>query len=273
MSADSTAMYWVDAFTEELFGGNPAAVVVLESAWEAERMQAVAREHGLSETAFLQRPKDAGADDPWQLRWFTPAVEVELCGHATLSSAFVIFEELMGSSVAPSDTIRFATASGELEVRRHPAGLEMRLPRRESPECTAPDHLIEALGAPVVGIFGGHMYLIELENEAAVVNLRPKFSGLRGLDRDGVIVTAAADSPGLDFVSRYFVPDAGIDEDPVTGSAHCQLVPFWAERLGKTQLEAAQRSKRGGRLRGELHETHVAVVGRCRLYARARLCL
>jgi PhzF family phenazine biosynthesis protein len=236
-------LYTVDAFTDRPFAGNPAAVCLLESgpaddAW----MQAVAREMNLSETAFVQaRPGGDGFD----LRWFTPTVEVDLCGHATLASAHVLWE----AGRLPADRpARFHTRSGLLSASRNAGGtIQMDFPSKPSTPVEAPPGLAEALGVQLVSVSSNGMdYLIELTDESAVRGLRPDLRALKAVRARGVIVTARSDDARYDFVSRFFAPAVGVDEDPVTGSAHCCLAPFWAERLGKTKLVGYQASARGG---------------------------
>lgn len=229
----------VDAFSAKPFGGNPAAVCVLAHAADKKWMQHVAREMNLSETAFLFRH-----DDAWNLRWFTPAVEVELCGHATLASAHVLWED---AHLPPNAQAKFDTKSGRLTADKRGDWIEMDFPSQATTAAPAPDSLLAAVG--VVGKYVGKNrtdYLIEIESEAELRALSPDFTRLRGLPIRGVIVTARASSAGFDFVSRFFAPGAGVDEDPVTGSAHCALAPYWSAQLGKTSLLAFQASARGG---------------------------
>jgi predicted PhzF superfamily epimerase YddE/YHI9 len=243
----SWPLFQVDAFTAEPFAGNPAAVCLLDPGADADPgwMQLVAAEMNLSETAFL-RPGDGPAT--YGLRWFTPTVEVELCGHATLASAHVLWTE---GRVRAGETIRFDTASGPLAARRGDDGtVWLDFPATPAEPAGPPAGLVEGLGAEAprwVGL-GRFDYLVELEDEAAVCDLAPDLRRLGGLGDRGVIVTAAAaaGADGYDFVSRYFDPAAGIDEDPVTGSAHCTLGPFWAARLGRDRLTGFQASARGG---------------------------
>ncbi|HYN17021.1 MAG TPA: PhzF family phenazine biosynthesis protein, partial [Actinomycetes bacterium] len=241
----SWPLFQVDAFTAEPFAGNPAAVCLLERDADAGWMQRVAAEMNLSETAFL-RPEPGG----YGLRWFTPTVEVELCGHATLASAHVLWTE---GRVPAGQPIRFDTASGPLAARAGGDGaIWLDFPATPAAAVDPPGGLLEALGAGAarwVGL-GRFDYLVELEDEAAVRDLEPDVRRLGRLGSRGVIVTAAAGGPaGYDFVSRYFAPAAGIDEDPVTGSAHCTLGPFWSGRLGGDELTGFQASARGGLVR------------------------
>ena len=267
-------LYQVDAFCAEPFAGNPAAVCLLEGDEDAGWMQAVAAEMNLSETAFL-RPAGTGR---YELRWFTPTVEVELCGHATLASAHVLWTEgLAGEGQA----LRFDTASGMLTARPGGDGtIWLDFPATPAAAVDPPSGLLEALGggpARFVGL-GRFDYLVELADEAAVRGLAPDVRRLGGLGTRGVIVTAAADTGGAgpgpggyDFVSRYFAPAAGIDEDPVTGSAHCTLGPFWAERLGRDELTGFQASRRGGLVRVRPEADRVQLGGRAVTVLRGQL--
>jgi PhzF family phenazine biosynthesis protein len=257
-------IYQVDAFTDQPFAGNPAAVCILQGPVEPEWMQKVAREMNLSETAFLWR-----LEDGFSLRWFTPAVEVELCGHATLASAHILWET---GVLAPSGRARFHTLSGLLTATRGADGIEMNFPATPEEPAGAPPELIEALGVKpkYVGrsIFD---YLVEVGSEEEVRSLKPDFVLLREIPIRGVVVTSRATSPGFDFVSRFFAPRVGIDEDPVTGSAHCCLGPYWADNLGKTELLAYQASERGGTLRVRVDEDRVYLGGRAVTVLRGEL--
>jgi PhzF family phenazine biosynthesis protein len=250
----STPICVVDAFTDQPFRGNPAAVSVLPGPREDAWMQAVAREMNLSETAFL-----FAEGDGWRLRWFTPAVEVDLCGHATLASAHVLWQE---GRAAPTEPIRFHTRSGLLAAARRDDSIELDFPAKPARPAPAPAGLLEALGATAryVGLTDFD-YLIEAESAAIVRGLQPDFPRLRAAGARGIIVTARSDDPAFDFVSRFFAPCAGIDEDPVTGSAHCSLGPYWAERLGRTTLAGYQASARGGTVRVEVGPTRVKLGG------------
>ena len=231
----------VDAFTDRPFAGNPAAVCLLPAPADEAWMRDVAREMNLAETAFLHRTGDGFA-----LRWFTPAVEVDLCGHATLASAHVLFEE---GHLAPGDTARFQTRSGTLTAVRRATGIELDFPRAAAAAAPTPADLLPGLGISQARWVGRNQfdYFVELGSEAAVRALAPNFHALRTLGVRGVIVTSLAD-PGrpYDFVSRFFAPGAGIDEDPVTGSAHCALAPYWGARLGRDAMTGYQASARGG---------------------------
>ena len=239
-------IYQVDAFTERPFAGNPAGVCILPDPRADAWMQAVAAEMNLSETAFLVRRPDGA----FNLRWFTPAVEVALCGHATLAGAHVLWET---GALQPDEPARFHTRSGLLTAARRNGWLELDFPATPAPPAEPPSGLGAALGVVprYVGI-NVFDYLVEVESEAIVRSLRPDFTALGRLPVRGVIVTAAAASPEFDFVSRFFAPAVGVNEDPVTGSAHCCLAPFWAGRLGKTAMIAYQASARGGVVRVRL---------------------
>jgi PhzF family phenazine biosynthesis protein len=248
-------LFQVDAFTRRLFGGNPAAIVPLESWLPDATLQAIAAENNLSETAYFVKQGER-----YHLRWFTPSVEVNLCGHATLASAWVLWEKL--GERAP--LIRFDTRSGELRVTRADGLLWLDFPADPPRPCTAPPALVSGLGVPPREVLLAGNYVALYDDEGAVRALAPDFRQLATLDNHGVIVTA----PGkdCDFVSRFFAPKFGIDEDPVTGSAHCTLAPLWAGRLGKTSLRARQISHRGGELRCELAGERVRIGGQAAGY-------
>jgi PhzF family phenazine biosynthesis protein len=232
----------VDAFTNRPFAGNPAAVCILPKPAEPSWMLDVAREMNLAETAFLVRQKDG-----YDLRWFTPAVEIDLCGHATLASAHVLWEDghLGGDAQA-----RFHTKSGLLTAERRGDWIELDFPATAASPASPPTGLIEALGAKPRFVGRSRFdYLVELDNEATVRGLVPNLDALARVDARGVIVTSATDAKSpYDFVSRFFAPQSGVPEDPVTGSAHCALAPYWAAKLGMTDLVAYQASARGGEL-------------------------
>jgi PhzF family phenazine biosynthesis protein len=249
----------VDAFTDRPFTGNPAAVVLLDETPTDEWMAAVARETNVSDTAFVIRERSSDAD--FRLRWFTPAVEVDLCGHATLASAHCLFED---GVPAP---IRFATRSGVLSVSRRPDGsLAMDFPTWSPTEIEARAVAAEALGALVewTGRSDNGFFLLALvADERSVRDLDPDLAAVSGLDASAVIVTGPADpGQGFDFVSRLFAPNAGIPEDPVTGSSHTVLAPFWADRLGRTTLVGLQASPRSGLVGVELNGDRVTIIGR-----------
>jgi PhzF family phenazine biosynthesis protein len=253
----------VDAFTDRCFGGNPAAVCILDAPRPAPWMQAVAAEMNLSETAFLDpRP------DGWNLRWFTPAVEVDLCGHATLASAHVIWEE---GRLPLESPVRFHTKSGLLVARRREGAIELDFPAWPPSPCPEPHGLAEALHVEPkwVGRHKGYV-LVEVASQAQVTELKPDFARLREL-RDPVIVTSRSDDPEVDFVSRFFAPFFGIDEDPVTGSAHCVLAPYWRDRLHKAQLAARQLSHRGGALTVTVAGDRALIAGRAVTVLRGEL--
>ncbi len=237
----STALplYQVDAFTDRAFAGNPAAVCFLKEARDADWLQRVAAEMNLSETAFLL-PRTDGYD----LRWFTPNVEVDLCGHATLASAHVLWE----TERLPADRpARFHTRSGVLTCVRQGKHIEMDFPSTPPSAHAGPDGFAAALGTTPLWIGKTRFdFFAELASETAVRELRPDFARIAALGGRGFLVTARASTAGFDFVSRFFAPATGVNEDPVTGSAHCCLAPFWAERLGKTELTGYQASSRGG---------------------------
>jgi predicted PhzF superfamily epimerase YddE/YHI9 len=230
----------VDAFTSQPFSGNPAGVCVLDERRDDEWMQLVAAEMNLSETAFLTRIADA---DGCSLRWFTPTREVDLCGHATLASAHILWED---GHIARDTPARFSTRSGMLTARSTPAGIEMDFPLRPVAEAAPPDALLDGLGASPVWVGRDAVnWLVELPSAAAVRDLQPEMARLATLP-EGIIVTSRADDPQYDIVSRYFAPSWGIPEDPVTGSAHCSLAPYWRDLLGKDDLRCYQASRRGG---------------------------
>ncbi|MBN1581119.1 MAG: PhzF family phenazine biosynthesis protein [Anaerolineae bacterium] len=232
-------IFQVDAFTNKPFAGNPAAVCILTETRDETWMQNVAKEMNLSETAFLLEQTDG-----FSLRWFTPAIEVDLCGHATLASAHVLFETVM---LAPTEQARFHTRSGLLTARHDGNRIELNFPATPDEPADAPPKLLEALGVTAKYIGKNRFdYLIQVESEETVRELKPDFALLKTLGVRGVMVTSQTSSKEYDFVSRFFAPGAGIDEDPVTGSAHCCLGPFWSKRLGKTEFTAYQASARGG---------------------------
>jgi len=245
----------VDAFTDKPFSGNPAAVCVLEGERDRLWMQQVAREMNLSETAFVLR-----RGEHWALRWFTPTVEVDLCGHATLATAHVLWD----TDLAPPDlALSFRTRSGELHAKREGSRIWLDFPALIAAWADAPPLLTDALGArPVAVAKYTFDYLVELDSEAAVRDLTPDIAMLAGVQARGVVVTAVATTPGFDFVSRFFAPQSGVPEDPVTGSAHCALAPYWAERLGKTRMLAYQASARGGIVEVEVAGDRVMLGGK-----------
>jgi len=250
----SIKIFQIDAFTAEPFQGNPAAVCILEEPADEKWMQNVAREMNLSETAFLV-PKPRAFD----LRWFTPTMEVDLCGHATLASAHALWE----GGVLPTDQPAcFNTRSGRLVATRRSEWIELDFPANTVETIPPPDGLLAALDvdADFVG-WDGTDYLVEVEGEEIIAGLQPDLKALKAFPCRGVIVTSRADSIEYDFVSRFFAPGSGIDEDPVTGSAHCSLGPFWAIRLGKLEMLGYQASSRGGSVRVSLKGDRVLLGG------------
>jgi PhzF family phenazine biosynthesis protein len=251
-------IYQVDAFTDRLFGGNPAAVVPLTEWLPDATMQGVAAENNLCETAFF-----VAEGDGYAIRWFTPSVEVDLCGHATLASAYVISRFL-----APKkEVLSFRTLkSGSLVVTRRGDELAMDFPAWPMTPAEAPEDLAAALGtSPRHFLAGKTVSMAVFESEAEVAALRPDFPAIKRLFPFAVIATAPG-TDGIDFVSRFFAPAVGIDEDPVTGGAHCALIPYWGKRIGKTQMKARQISRRVGDLRCELRGDRVTMAGRAKLY-------
>jgi PhzF family phenazine biosynthesis protein len=254
----------VDAFTNTPFAGNPAAVCLLPEPGDERWMQLVAREMNLSETAFLVRQGGG-----FNLRWFTPAVEVELCGHATLASAHVLWEE---GHVRPEEQVRFYTKSGRLTTDRRGDWMEMDFPAKREVAATAPPNLIEALGVTPKYVGRNQFdYLVEVGSEETVRGLKPNFNLLETVPVRGVIVTSRAGSSEFDFVSRFFAPGSGVNEDPVTGSAHCCLAPFWGARLGKDEMVGYQASARGGVVRVRTSGDRVFLGGQAVTVLRSEL--
>jgi PhzF family phenazine biosynthesis protein len=249
-------LFHVDAFTSRAFSGNPAAVCPLESWIEDATMQAMAAENNLSETAFFVR----GQDGVYALRWFTPVTEVDLCGHATLASAYVVFRHLDPRA----SSVTFSSASGPLRVEKDGELLSLDFPSRPPSPLAVPDDLAKALGRPPREVWAARDYMALYDSEDEVRGLRPDMEALRGVGRFAAIATARGDE--ADFVSRFFAPAQGVPEDPVTGSAHCTLVPYWAKRLGKTRLRALQVSPRGGELLCEDRGERVSIAGRAVQY-------
>jgi PhzF family phenazine biosynthesis protein len=255
----------IDAFTDQPFRGNPAAVCLLDGERDAAWMQHVGAEMNLSETAFLRR-----GDDGWSLRWFTPAVEVDLCGHATLASAHALWSEgLLGET----ETARFHTRSGLLTASRDGDWIELDFPATLESRADAPPGLLESLGVTKPAYVGRNKfdYIVEVDSEEAVRAVNPDHAQLRKIPVRGVIVTSRGSNGQYDFVSRFFAPGSGVDEDPVTGSAHCCLTPYWASRLGKNDLVAYQASRRGGVLRVRLNGDRVRLGGRAVTVLRGEL--
>jgi len=257
--------FQVDAFADGPFSGNPAAVVLLSAAAETAWMHKVAAEMNLSETAFLTRR----AEGEFDLRWFTPAVEVDLCGHATLASAHALWQ---GGHAPASMPLQFHTKSGVLTATPAGGWIELDFPATHVKSAEAPDGLLDALRAQARYVGRSKFdYLVEVGSEETVRDLKPDFVALRTLPVRGVIVTSQASTPGWDFVSRFFAPGSGIDEDPVTGSAHCALTPYWATKLGKTDFTARQLSARGGTLRLSLVGDRVKLRGQATSVLRGEL--
>jgi len=252
----SIPYYQVDAFTSHLFSGNPAGVCILTEMLPDAALQAIAAENNLAETAFVVQ-----RDSHFDLRWFTPTLEVDLCGHATLASAHVIFRHLGCRDSA----VRFQTRSGLLTVTRNDDLLTLDFPARPAAVCSAPADLVDALGSTPTMTAKARDYLAVFDTEQAVREVRPDMAALMRLDCLGVIITAPGEHS--DFVSRFFAPRAGVPEDPVTGSAHCTLVPYWAERLGRSTLHAMQVSQRGGELFCEHRGDRVGIAGRAVTYS------
>jgi PhzF family phenazine biosynthesis protein len=258
-------MFHVDAFTDRPFAGNPAAVCVLPSERDASWMQAVAADMNLSETAFLLR---AGAE--FRLRWFTPKVEVDLCGHATLASAHVLWREI---GLPAEEPLTFVTRSGHLTAVRRETLIELNFPLEAPAPTVPPPGLLEALGVSPTYVGRNRFdYLIEVVSEEAVRSLEPDFTTLGKMDIRGVIVTSRASAPDVDFVSRFFAPGAGINEDPVTGSAHCCLGPYWQQRLSKDTFVARQVSARGGIVHVRVAPPRVILGGHAVTILRGELC-
>jgi PhzF family phenazine biosynthesis protein len=254
----------VDAFTATPFAGNPAAVCVLPAPREDQWMQQVAREMNLSETAFLLRRPDG-----FDLRWFTPTIEVDLCGHATLASAHVLWED---GHLAPQQTAHFHTRSGLLTAERSEDWIELNFPAVPEEETSPPDGLAQALGVTPVYVGKNRTgLLVQVATEDQVRTMQPDFAALKKLPARGIMVTSRSTQPQFDFVSRYFAPQAGIDEDPVTGSAHCCLGPFWAKHLRKEQLIAYQASARGGVVRVRVAGDRVYLGGQAVTVLRGEL--
>lgn len=254
----------VDSFTNRPFAGNPAGVCILPKAAAESWMLQVAGEMNLAETAFLVPQRDG-----YDLRWFTPTVEVDLCGHATLASAHVLWED---GHLKPNVQARFHTKSGLLTADRRDPWIELDFPATPAAPAEAPPGLTEALGSTprFVGL-SKFDYLVELEDEAAVRKLDPDLGAIARLPARGVIVTARADKGTYDFVSRFFAPQSGVPEDPVTGSAHCALAPYWSAKLGKKELMAFQASARGGEIRLRLERDRVRLGGQAVTVLRGEL--
>ena len=259
----------IDVFTDKLFGGNPAGVCVLDEWLEDDLLQSIATENNLSETAFLVKQSDY-----YDLRWFTPSIEVELCGHATMASAFVLFD----NAERKASEMKFKTMSGIVSVTKENELLYLDFPSRPVSICPIYQAFEKAFGITPSAAYKAVDFLVLLNNEEELRSLSPDFIELKrikeeadvGNDSFGIIVTAKGND--CDFVSRFFAPNAGIDEDPVTGRAHCSLIPFWSERLGKFELSAKQLSKRGGVLYCEDRGERVKIGGRAVRYLKGTIC-
>ena len=252
----------VDTFTDRVLGGNPAAVCPLDAWLDETTMQAIAAENNLSETAFMV-PEGEG----YRLRWFTPNVEVDLCGHATLAAAFVVFEELRPGA----DGVAFETLSGRLTVARDGEALVMDFPAQPASPAQAPAVLAESLGATPAKVLAGADWIAVFEDAAQVAAINPDHAGLTALNRRGVVATAPGEPGDADYVLRFFAPKNAVPEDPVTGNVQTALVPYWAGRLGKQRLTVRQLSARGGRMVCEDRGERVTIAGRAVLYMDATI--
>lgn len=258
--------YQADAFTDTPFCGNPAAVCLLSEPLSDAFQQSLAMENNLAETAYLLKEGDA-----YRLRWFTPLAEVDLCGHATLASAHVLWET---GALAPTEQARFQTRSGLLTAERSGDWITLNFPALSSEPVETPQGLAEALGAEPVAVYKSRYDLLILfESEEVVRGLAPDFRALGSMPVRGFIATTKAETGDFDCVSRFFAPAVGIDEDPATGSAHCALAPFWAQRLGKNDLYAYQASKRGGVLKLRVEGERVLLMGRAVTVLKGEVCL
>jgi len=257
-------IYQVDAFTNKPFSGNPAAVCILDEPRDETWMLNIAREMNLSETAFLHKQEDG-----YRLRWFTPVTEVDLCGHATLASAHILWEtDLLGSQ----EPAYFHTLSGLLTATSKGEEIEMDFPALTYEPLSEPIDLSEALGvSPIYQCKSDFFFLVEVGSEREVRDLKPDFEKVKSLSARAIIVTSVADTKGYDFISRCFAPNVGIDEDPVTGSAHCFLGPFWSKRFGKDEFVAYQASERGGMVRVRVQGERVLLGGRAVTVLRGQL--
>lgn len=254
MPHNSLEIFTVDAFTSKPFSGNPAAVCLLPEARDEAWMQTVAMEINLSETAFVYRMENG-----FSLRWFTPAIEVDLCGHATLATSHVLWEQGWAEK---DQALHFHTKSGELIANHENGWITLDFPAVEAASCVTPEGLLKALGVSIGEVLSdGTDYMVAVIDEEQVINAKPDMAVLARLPVRGVILTAEAIDKDYDFVSRFFAPGAGIDEDPVTGSAHCTLAPFWGKRLKKTEMTGYQASARGGLVRAQLKGDRVLLKG------------
>ena len=255
-------LYQIDAFTNQVFSGNPAAVCPLEVWLPDSTLQAIAEENNLSETAYY-----VPMGSEFHIRWFTPASEVNLCGHATLAASYVIFE-LTGH---PTNTITFTSRSGELIVHRNHDLLVMDFPSQPPSPCKMPQTLRNSLGKEPIEVLSAEDYMAVYDEQDDILTIKPDFEKLKSLNLRGVIITAKGRN--VDFVSRFFAPKFGIDEDPVTGSAHCELTPYWAKKLGKSQLIGKQLSPRGGIVQCELKGDRVLLSGKAVKYMEGQIIL
>jgi PhzF family phenazine biosynthesis protein len=257
-------IFQVDAFSDKLFAGNPAAVCVLGEAADEKWMQHLANEMNLSETAFLVQQEDG-----YNLRWFTPAVEVELCGHATLASAHILWEQ---GFLAPDNTARFYTKSGLLSAVRKDTWIELDFPAEPEKQTEIPQDLFKAFGTPAQYVGKNRFdFILEFESAETVRKISPDFTLLSALSARGFIVTSGSDDGTYDFVSRFFAPAAGVNEDPVTGSAHCCLGPYWAKKLRKNELTGYQASARGGVVKVRVGDDRVYISGQAVTVMRGTL--
>lgn len=255
-------LYQVDAFSSQTFSGNPAAVCPLDNWLSDELMQKIAQENNLAETAFFVKEESG-----YYIRWFTPTKEVNLCGHATLATAFILFEKLGHSN----HTIHFQCKSGALSVKKEHGLLQLNFPSQNPQLCETPQALIDAFGKAPLACFENEDYLAVYDDETFIKNVDPNMALLETLDLRGVIITSQSDQ--YDFINRVFAPKYGINEDPVTGSAFTKLIPYWAKELSKSTLKAKQVSKRGGEVNCELAHDRVLISGACTLYMVAKIYL
>lgn len=257
-------IFQVDAFTDKPYKGNPAAVCVLTETRDDKWMQNVAKEMNLSETAFLLKDQEG-----YRLRWFTPSMEIDLCGHATLASAHTLWEN---GYVSKQEEINFYTKSGVLTAKYNDGWIMLNFPALPVEECSAPEKLLQALG--IKPIFTGRSksnYFVEVDSEDTIKKLRPNFSQLLEIDMHGVIVTSRSNTKEFDFISRFFAPEIGVFEDPVTGSAHCSLATYWSKKLNKNSFDAYQASERGGILKVKLSGDRVFLLGEAITILRGEL--
>lgn len=259
-------IYSVDSFTDKLFSGNPAGVCILEEDLPESTMLSIASEMNLSETAFVKK-----IDDEFKLKWFTPQVEVNLCGHATLATSHILWEQ---GILSPGEEAKFHTLSGLLTVTNDNGEYEMNFPAYNVIDVSKNEKLSEALGAnPVNFAEAEYHYICEYENEEQIRNISPSFETLMGLEKFGTIITAPSSGNGFDFVSRFFAPSKGINEDPVTGSAHCSLGPYWKNKTGRDNFNAFQASQRGGTVKIKIKDGRVFLKGKAVTFLRGELSL